>query len=104
MKKIFPQKCFYSAIFAAYFSFIKLLLEQGICEKKFTYKLKGVRQKSFSATVLCNFNLGIRKISEKIYCEIKYEESPKRLSVAFKLKSPKSFLELLLTDIKLGIQ
>ena len=95
MKKIFPQKCFYSAIFAAYLSFIKLLLEQGICEKKFTYKLKGVRQKSFSATVLCNFNLGIRKISEKIYCDIKYEERSKRLSVAFKLKSPKSFLELL---------
>lgn len=95
MKKIFPQKCFYSAIFAAYLSFIKLLLEQGICEKKFTYKLKGVGQKSFSATVLCNFNLGIRKISEKIYCDIKYEERSKRLSVAFKLKSPKSFLELL---------
>lgn len=95
MKKIFPQKCFYSAIFAAYLSFIKLLLEQGICEKKFTYKLKGVGQKSFSATVLCNFNLGIRKISEKIYCDIKYEERSKRLSVAFKLKSPKNFLELL---------
>ncbi len=95
MKKIFPQRCFYSGIFAAYLSFIKLLLEQGICEKKFTYKLKGVGQKSFSATVLCNFNLGIRKISEKIYCDIKYEERSKRLSVAFKLKSPKSFLELL---------
>lgn len=95
MKKIFPQRCFYSAIFAAYLSFIKLLFEQGVCEKKFTYKQKGVGQKSFSATVLCNFNLGIRKISEKIYCDIKYEERSKRLSVAFKLKSPKSFLELL---------
>ena len=94
MKKIFPQKCFYSAIFAAYLSFIKLLLEQGICEKKFTYKLKGVGQKSFSATVLCNFNLGIRKISEKIYCDIKYEERSKRLSVAFKLKSQNGFLKL----------
>ena len=94
MKKIFPQKCFYSAIFAAYLSFIKLLLEQGICEKKFTYKLKGVGQKSFSTTVLCNFNLGIRKISEKIYCDIKYEERSKRLNIAFKLKSQNGFLKL----------
>ena len=94
MKKIFPQKCFYSAIFAAYLSFIKLLLEQGICEKKFTYKLKGVGQKSFSATVLCNFNLGIRKISEKIYCDINYEERSKRLNIAFKLKSQNGFLKL----------
>lgn len=94
MKKIFPQRCFYSAIFAAYLSFIKLLFEQGVCEKKFTYKQKGVGQKPFATTILCDFSLGIRKISEKIYCDINYEERSKRLNIAFKLKSQNGFLKL----------
>ena len=95
MKKTFLQKCCYSVIFAAYLSFIELVLKQRICKKKFTYNLKGVRQKSFSTTILCSFDFLHTKISEEIYCSINYKERSKKLNIAFKLKSPKRFLNLL---------
>ena len=95
MEKILPQKSYYGAIFAAYFDYIKLILTQNVCEKKFFYCVKGVGQKSFSTYILGDFDCLCGKISEKIYCNVKYEERPKKLTVTFKAESPKSFLNSL---------
>ena len=95
MEKILLQKRYYSAIFAAYFDFIKTVLTRKICDKEFTYNLKGVGQKSFSTSIVCDFDFMCRKISERIYCNIKYKERSKKTTVTFKIKSPNSFLCLL---------
>ena len=99
MKRILPHQCFCAAIFNAFFEFLKAVLIQKAYKKKILFTLnkipKGVRQKSFSTSIISDFDCLYGKISEKIYFSVKYEERSKRLSVAFKLKSPKSFLELL---------
>ncbi len=95
MKKIFLQKCLYSTIFAAYFNFINSVLTQNIYEKKIIYKAKGVGQKSFSTSIVSNFDCLCGRISEKIHCSVKYEERSKRLTVTFRAETPNSFLNLL---------
>ena len=95
MEKILPQTTYFGAIFAAYFNFVKITLINGVCEKEFAYNLKGVGHKSFSTSFLSDFDCLCGKISEKIYCIVKYEERSKKITVTFKPMSQKSFLNSL---------
>ncbi len=95
MKKIFPNKLFYSAIFNAYLDFIQSISNHNLAYKKYTYdysNLKGVRQEQFKGIIDFNFKLLDKLISEQIYVGIKYDERSKKLYVAFKLKSFENFI------------
>ena len=99
MKRILPHQCFCAAIFNAFFEFLKAVLIQKAYKKKILFTLnkipKGVRQKSFSTSIISDFDCLYGKISEKIYFSVKYEERSKKLTVIFKAQSPKSFLNSL---------
>lgn len=97
MKKIPPPEEFYGAILDAYFKFIAIntTLDSPAGGKVFVFymqdNLKGVGHKPFCGQINCNFNYSGKKISEKIFIGIKYEERSKKLSVRFKLKDKDSF-------------
>lgn len=95
MKKIYPDERFYGVILSAYFDFIKLSMISAQKSKRYVFliqdNIKGVRPEAYKGIIACDFDCLDKKISEKIYISVRYEERSKKLFVVFKLKSPDTF-------------